>query len=105
VQTVQQSGSPTQTWVDWSPNSDTTGNCQTGNITLSVSYIVGISYSNTECEHWDIAKGVPGGSFETIWYKDFLNYVKGNRNVGLLISIKVPQAKLPVWTLTYYVSQ
>lgn len=85
-------------WVDWAPRSDTNqGNCVS--VTLTVGFAGGsLSAPFTQCDQWDISKGVAAGQFQNYWRG---NAYRSEREVAHLTLIKTPTGKWPVWTFDH----
>jgi hypothetical protein len=98
------SGSTAQSWWDWDPGSDISGNCRT--IGLSVTGGVGgaslgITHNHEACEVWDITKYAAPGSFRTTWR----GHTTGDREAAFAIVSRVGQGKSPVGNLNWDVLQ
>lgn len=88
---------PGLTWADWQPKSDTTGNCRTENLSVSVNG-VGISHPMTACETWDITKSTTAGMFANKWSSP--GGIYGNREVGYAVEVYIDTGSAwPVWTM------
>lgn len=97
LESGKHASSSTMSWVDWSPKSDTSGSCTTG-YTVSVSaFGVGLSASHTRCETWDITKGSAAGSFKNDWGTN----ATGDRELGYITVISVPEGGTPVWWVNF----
>ncbi|MFL5642746.1 MAG: hypothetical protein ACJ77V_07055 [Chloroflexota bacterium] len=94
---VDRDGGPTFYWYDWSPRSDTSGNCRS--VTLSVSaYGAGLSFGHDACEVWNLTKYAAAGELKEEWD----GFTKGAREVALMSSIKVANgASSPIWGISW----
>jgi hypothetical protein len=81
---------PVQSFTDWSPDSDTSTNCQTTSVGVSVLG-VGASYGYTQCELWDISKssGTLLGWFKNYWnWGNSMALVNRDRGLAMMIGTK-----------------
>jgi hypothetical protein len=89
---------PFYSWEDWSPKSDTTGNCSTFNV--SVSYLgAGISAAHNRCEEWRITKYSEVGRFKNEW-RSGMKSITSTRELGYMTVVKVGQYAQPIWTVS-----
>jgi hypothetical protein len=81
-----------QTWVDWDPRGDRTGNCV--NSTLSVAAKgFGLSWDVEKCEHWNMTKSNPAVKFVLTWTGN----VHADRELAFEIAVRVNQGAWPQW--------
>lgn len=94
---VDRDGGPTFNWFDWSPRSDTSGNCR--NVTLSVSaFGAGLSFGHDACEVWNLTKYTAAGELKEEWD----GFTQGAREIALMSSIKVANgASSPIWGISW----
>lgn len=82
-----------QTWVDWSPKGNTTSNCTS--VTLSITMGgYGISYPVTRCESWSFTKRNPEVYYKLRWDGPVQNT---NRELAFQIGVSVAQGAWPQW--------
>jgi hypothetical protein len=87
---ADQDAGPAQSWTDWSPDADTSGNCQSTSVGISVLG-VGASYGYTQCETWDISKssGTTLGYFKNYWtWGNSLPLLDRDRGLAMMIGTK-----------------
>lgn len=85
-----------QTWVDWSPKSDYSGNCR--DVTLNVNAVfVGLSYTAQECEQWHLTKANPAVNYtlQGDWHVAYNNA----RELAYENAVWVAQGKSVAWTV------
>lgn len=85
-----------QTWVDWSPKSDYSGNCRT--IGLSVTALgFGLGFTTEQCESYHFTKDNPAVNYSLkgSWYVG----PDTNRELAYEIAVKVNQGKSVAWTV------
>ncbi len=85
-----------QTWVDWSPKSDYSGNCRP--IGLSVSALgFGLGFSTQQCEAYHFTKDNPAVNYslQGNWYVG----PNTNRELAYEIAVSVAQGKSAAWTV------
>lgn len=82
-------------WSDWSPRSDSTGNCRTTSVSVSLLGL-GVGESYDRCETWDITKfASPQDGIRNKYSWDGGGILKGSphdREVALAMSVAIPQS-------------
>jgi hypothetical protein len=92
---AQAIGGTVQSWVDWNPRSDRTGNCVETTVSVSV-FGVGISHPVEKCEEWDFVKTNPAVNYGLGWIGSGTRH---NRELAFEIAVSVNQGAWPQWSL------
>jgi hypothetical protein len=85
-----------QSWVDWSPKSDYSGNCRP--VGLSVSALgFGLGFSTEQCESYHFTKDNPAVNYslQGTWFVGS----NVNRELAYEIAVSVAQGKGAAWTV------
>lgn len=85
-----------QSWVDWSPRSDYSGNCRP--VGLSVSALgIGLGFSTEQCESYHFTKDNPAVNYslQGTWFVGS----NVNRELAYEIAVSVAQGKGVAWTV------
>jgi hypothetical protein len=106
---TQPYGSVGQNWVDWAPDTSSSGGCRTVPLGVGASYAgVGASISSafTWCEQMDVSKGNPYVQIHENWdYCQVLCFqgMLGSRSLRTQEWVWVGQGKWPVWNVNWNV--
>jgi hypothetical protein len=100
IEAWRASGSPAQTWFDWSPRSDSNRNCQS--ITVGVTQPIPMAYSHQQCDEWDITKFADAGHFRNTWKAPLLlEPYASEREVAFSVAVKVAQGQTAQWVFSW----
>lgn len=85
-----------QSWVDWSPRSDYSGNCRPYGLSVSALGF-GLGFSTEQCESYHLTKDNPAVNYslQGTWYVG----PNTNRELAYEIAVSVAQGKTVAWTV------
>src|SRR5687768_7348322 len=84
--------SATMNWVDWSPGTDTSGNCSPYSFGISIPY-GGVSFSFNRCETWNMTKYSDAAHYRMDWGTGS----SSDRELGYVTAVKISNGAYPVW--------